>query len=146
MSRDCTEALARYASRWETMTPAELEHLHTWFTPDARFRDPFNDVRGPEAIRRILEHMYASCDQPRFVVHEQAACGDVGMIHWSCHFRLKRVQPQRERHINGMSRLVFATDGRACEHVDHWDAAEQVYQQLPLLGAVLRALRRRLSA
>jgi hypothetical protein len=30
-------------------------------------------------------------------------------------------------------------------HLDHWDAAAQVYEQIPLLGSVLRVLRRKLS-
>ena len=143
---DCSEALARYCARWEAISPADLERLDEWFAPGARFSDPFNDVRGSEGIRRVLAHMFESCAEARFEVHEQAACGEAGLIHWSFHFRLRRFRPEQARRIDGMSRLLFAADGRVLEHVDHWDAAAQVYEQVPLLACALRWLRRRLSA
>ena len=146
MSTDRAEALARYAARWETMSADDLARLDQWYTPDVRFRDPFNDVRGTDGIRRILEHMYESCAEARFEVHEQAASGDVGLLSWSFHFRLRRFSPGQARRIDGMSRVLLAEDGRVSEHVDHWDAAAQVYEQLPLLGALLRRVRRRLGA
>jgi hypothetical protein len=31
------------------------------------------------------------------------------------------------------------------EHIDYWDAAEQIYERLPVLGNVLRPIRERLG-
>jgi hypothetical protein len=88
--------------------------------------------------------MYQRLEEPRFEVLAQALDGEVGLLHWRFQFRLRGAA--RGRCIEGMSRVAFDAQGLVTEHVDHWDPAEQVYAGLPLLGALLRWLRRRLSA
>ena len=43
------------------------------------------------------------------------------------------------------SHLRFAADGRIAYHRDYWDAAEEVYEKVPLLGGLLRRIKRRLQ-
>jgi steroid delta-isomerase len=37
-------------------------------------------------------------------------------------------------------------DGRVVYHRDYWDAAGELYERIPLLGALMRGVRRRLRA
>ena len=39
-----------------------------------------------------------------------------------------------------------AADGRIARHRDYWDAAGELYEKLPLLGTLMRWLRRRIAA
>ena len=48
-----------------------------------------------------------------------------------------------EQCIHGGSHLRFAPDGRIAEHRDYWDAAEELYAKLPVIGALMRWLRAR---
>jgi hypothetical protein len=41
-----------------------------------------------------------------------------------------------------LSEVRFGPDGLVAEHRDHWDAAEQLFGRLPLLGALLRLIAR----
>jgi hypothetical protein len=47
-----------------------------------------------------------------------------------------------EQCIRGGTHLRLAADGRILEHRDYWDAAEELYEKLPLLGALMRWLKR----
>ena len=38
--------------------------------------------------------------------------------------------------------MRFAADGRVVYHRDCWDAAEELYEKLPVLGALMRWLKR----
>lgn len=134
--------LAAYAAFFEALEPDALAQLEAWFSADARFRDPFNTVRGPAAIRRVFEHMFAQCEQPRFQVDEQIAAGEIGYLRW----RMAFGPAAARREIEGVSRVCFDAEGRVCEHLDYWDPAAQLYEQLPLVGPVCRLLRRRLAA
>ena len=42
-------------------------------------------------------------------------------------------------------RVWVAADGRVAYHRDYWDAAEEVYEKIPLLGGLLRWIKRRLQ-
>ena len=41
---------------------------------------------------------------------------------------------------------MLADDGRITLHRDYWDAAEELYEKLPVIGTLMRWLRRRLAA
>ncbi|UXH76359.1 nuclear transport factor 2 family protein [Roseateles amylovorans] len=136
------DRLTRAIRVYEQLSPTTLDALESLFAPDAHFIDPFNDVIGRATIRKIFEHMYATLDQPRFDVLEGAIQGCNGFLLWDLHFR-SRGQTHR---IHGMSRLVFDDQGRITLHHDHWDPARQLYEGVPVLGALMRMIRRRLSA
>lgn len=114
------------------------------YTEDCSFRDPFNEVRGLPAVQRVFEHMFETLVSARFVVRDAFADGDQAFLTWDFLLRLKG-QPN-ERCIHGSSHLRFAPDGRVAYHRDYWDAAEEVWEKVPLLGAVLRLLKRKLRA
>jgi steroid delta-isomerase len=47
--------------------------------------------------------------------------------------------------ITGMSEIHFAPDGRISEHIDHWDSGGQFYERIPVLGWLIRLVRKRLE-
>ncbi|MGR8918237.1 MAG: nuclear transport factor 2 family protein [Gammaproteobacteria bacterium] len=143
------DALDRYVHTLESFSADELDALLGLVTSDVRFRDPFNDVRGKSAFRRIFSDMAEQLDAIDFDVTERAwtrrrADGGVALIRWDLSARLVRLG-QREWRVSGCSELHFTEDGRLMAHLDYWDAAGAFYERLPLLGAVLRRLRRRLA-
>jgi len=137
------EQLRRVVAFYETLRPETLPAIATLYHPDAHFKDPFNEVTGVAAIRAIFAHMFATLEAPRFVVDAQLADGDQAFLTWRFFFRFRG--EQRERQIRGCTHLSFAPDGRVVLHRDYWDAAEELYEQLPLIGPLMRWLRRRLA-
>ena len=132
----------RLARFYETLTPAVLDGLDQFYAPDARFKDPFNEVAGTAAIRRIFAHMFATTEAPRFEVTDRIEQGGQAMLGWTFHFALRG----RALTVRGVTHLRFDADGRVTLHRDYWDAAEELYEKLPLLGGLMRAIRRRLRA
>lgn len=126
---------------FQELTPASIATMGQVYTVDAFFKDPFNEVSGLADIQAIFEHMFANLDAPRFVVTEQITQGTQCFLVWDFHFRL-RGKPA-ELTIRGGSHLRFAADGRVSYHRDYWDAAEELYEKLPLVGGVMRWLKRR---
>lgn len=120
------------------LTPASLAEIGQYYAADAHFRDPFNDVCGVAAIKAIFEHMFAATEVPRFVFNEQLQQGNQAFVTW----RFDCVIRRRLWQIEGSTYLVFGADGRVVEHRDYWDAAGQLYEKLPLIGGVLRLLKR----
>jgi ketosteroid isomerase-like protein len=137
--------LLRVQQFYETLTPDSLAAIGEIYADDAWFKDPFNEVRGVAAVRRVFEHMYTQVDTPRFVVRHAVAQGDEAFLVWEFHFRMKR-SPQRDETIRGATHILFTRDGRVAHHRDYWDAAEELYEKLPLLGGLMRWIRRRAAS
>jgi hypothetical protein len=53
--------------------------------------------------------------------------------------------PKRAVALVGASELHFDAQRHVRARIDHWDAARQVYEQVPVLRFILRRLRQRLG-
>jgi len=117
---------------------ASLERLAAIATEDIRFKDPFNDVCGYDGLCRILAHTRRNVDELRFIVTDVAPAGDDVYVRWDMTGRVRLIGAWS---VTGVSHIRFAADGRVCEHVDYWDAAEYFYGRLPVIGPILAWLR-----
>ena len=62
---------------------------------------------------------------------------------WDFRFRFQRFSPQQWQTVQGSSHLRFDDQGLIELHRDYWDAAQELYEKLPAVGALMRWLRRR---
>ena len=123
---------------YSSLTPESVKLAVDFYQTDARFKDPFNDVQGVNAIMQIFDHMFVTTDAPRFIVHENIMQGRQAFVTWTFEFSLKG----KKYTVLGASHLQFDAEGLVIEHRDYWDAAEELFQKLPLIGAPVRWLRK----
>ena len=134
-------SLNQLVTFFESIEAGNTARLSQVYTDDVFFKDPFNEVRGIAAVAGIFEHMFVQVDAPRFVVTGSVLQGDQAFLTWDFLFRMKRYSGV-EQCIRGATHLRFAADGRANFHRDYWDAAEELYEKLPLWGSFMRWLKR----
>ncbi|MFP4131669.1 MAG: nuclear transport factor 2 family protein [Thiohalospira sp.] len=128
---------------FEGLTPAGLDELGGIYAEGARFRDPFNEVEGIAAIRRIFADMFEQAPDARFNVREVVGAAPLLYVRWGFTFTPGRAREPWS--VEGVSRLALDGEGRIVDHIDYWDPAAGIYERLPLLGPVLRWVRRRLA-
>ena len=136
--------LQRVIDFYEGLAPADLARLGEVYAVQARFKDPFNEVQGLPAIARIFEHMLGTLVAPRFAVLTVVATGCDAFMTWDFSFSRRGAGADAGLMcIHGASHLRFDLDGRVAMHRDYWDTAEELYEKLPLIGALMRWLKRR---
>jgi hypothetical protein len=140
---DKRQATQKLATFFETLSPQSVTQLHTVYDAQATFKDPFNEVQGLPEIERIFRHMYVALDQPHFVVTGQVVDGAQAFLTWEFRFRFKRFDTTTLQAVRGASHVVFNEQGLVTMHRDYWDAAEELYEKLPVLGGVMRWLKKR---
>jgi hypothetical protein len=128
---------------FENLSPQSLSQLDRYYASQARFKDPFNDVTGLKEITRIFAHMFVSLIEPRFVITERVSQGMQCFVTWEFRFEFRGFHKHQEQVILGASHLVFDADGLVVLHRDYWDAAEELYEKLPVVGSLMRWLKRR---
>ena len=120
--------------------------LGSLYDAHARFVDPFNDVTGLAAIQSIFAHMFVALETPRFVITQRIVQGQQCFLTWDFHFRFKNFQTDTPQTIRGGSHLVFSDSGLVTLHRDYWDAAAELYEKLPVVGALMRWLKKRANS
>ena len=140
---DTRQATQQLAAFFETLSPQSVSQLHTLYDAQARFKDPFNEVQGLPEIERIFRHMYEALDQPHFVITGPLVDGAQAFLTWEFRFRFKRFDTTTLQAVRGGSHVVFNEQGLVTLHRDYWDAAEELYEKLPVVGGVMRWLKKR---
>lgn len=129
-----------YCQYLESLNPGNLDQIGMHVSPNVHFRDPFNDVYGIDKMRAVFEDMFENISDIKFVIEDQLQKDDVTIIVWT----LSGVLFKKPWNVPGSSRLTFNSDGFLTEHIDFWDSGAGLYEHLPFIGWLPRALRRKL--
>jgi steroid Delta-isomerase len=127
------------------LTEGSVDELGRYYAERAYFKDPFNEVQGIPAIQEIFRHMFHQVSDPRFIVTERLVADNGVMLAWDFRFRFRGWKSAETQLVRGVSHLRFDEVGKVVYHRDFWDAAEELYAKLPVLGLVMRGLQRALG-
>ena len=135
----------QYGDFFENLSKEDTEESYgIFFDENSSFEDPFQKVQGLDAIYKVFEHMYTTLEDPKFTVNEIVENESIAYLKW--HFYFKLSKNEEEQSFVGVSRVEFDRLGKVISHVDYWDAASNVYEKIPLLGSLLRMIKRKLHA
>jgi ketosteroid isomerase-like protein len=142
-------AMQRVVHFFEHLQPADLSRIDKLYTTDAHFKDPFNQVQGLPAIAHVFEHMFEALQAPRFVITSQVLQGEQCFVTWDFLFAMPRMDGGQTQTIRGATHFVLREEAgvwRVAVHRDYWDAAEELYEKLPVVGSLMRWLKKRANS
>ena len=145
MTIDFHQQAENYAVFYANLTRENLDRLEIIFSPEAHFKDPFNDIIGREKIRIMFRHMFEACEEPSFTINHWAIDGQIAYFWWEFHAKLIFLWTKQPVFIQGTSRVIFDAHGLVRSHTDYWDSAEHIYSKLPIIGGIVRAIAQRIS-
>lgn len=125
----------------------ELRHdtlhlLDEIYAANVVFEDPLHRVEGLVQLKAYFERMYAGVESIDFDYGEVVAGEAQAMLTWTMRMRHRRLRPGEELALPGATHIRFG-DGRVQYHRDYFDAGALLYERIPVLGGVVRAIRRR---
>lgn len=137
--------LEAFCAFYDKLDKSCTKNLYKIYTQDVSFADPLHRIDGLAALEAYFAALYENVTACRFDFHERQRLGDVAFVTWTMTLAHHRLAGGKEITVEGASRLVFAGDGsgRVCEHRDYFDAGALLYERLPLLGPLIRWLKRR---
>lgn len=134
--------LARIVEMFETLRPENVSKLDEFYTADAYFKDPFNELRGLPGVKAVFEHMFVALNEPCFIVRDVVRQGEQCFMTWDFVFRFKRFSAEQQT-VRGATHFRINDEGKIAWHRDYWDVAEELYEKLPLIGGLMRWLKQR---
>ena len=140
------QAIARFASFFSSFAPDRVRTLlPETYAPDVYFNDTLKAVRGVDALAHYLKESAEAVEDCRVQIHETTRTAhDEHLVRWSMMIRYKKLRRGVDTWSIGMSHLRFDAQGRVVYQQDYWNAADGLYQHIPLLGSAIAAIKRRL--
>lgn len=136
--------LDRFKTVFNQLNRDNLGLLEEIYTPDVRFRDPVHALDGLPALRDYYARLYDGVVTCHFDFEAEVIQGQQGMLVWIMRFQHARFRRGETLELSGVSHLQFLDDGRVNDHRDYFDMGEFIYERVPVLGRIIRAIKNRL--
>lgn len=134
--------LTRFKDYYRDLLAADLAALDEIYSVDILFKDPIHEIKGLACLQDYFASLCGNLVECRTEYLDQLVSQNSAYIKWIMHFRHPRLGNSLIS-IRGISHLCF--DQRIFFHEDSYDMGAMLYEHLPLLGPVVRLLRRRLA-
>jgi hypothetical protein len=138
-------ALRNFGRFFADFSPNKVENLvDQTYATDIWFNDTLKTIRGRTALREYLTHSAQAVQSCRVEILDTLS-NDQGdyFLRWTMVIRFRRFKPDQDTQTIGISHLRFDREGLVCLHQDYWDSTAGLFEHIPLLGAGIRAIKRR---
>jgi ketosteroid isomerase-like protein len=132
------------AQTYQQLNKKNLEILSQIYHQDVVFEDAAHKLNGWDELQLYFENLYQNVDECYFDIQSQYQDGDSGFLVWVMHLRHPKLKSGQPVMVNGISHIRFQ-DGKVIHHRDYFDMGEMLYENLPLLGSVVKGIKKRLG-
>ncbi len=117
-----------------------------FYDPAVVFRDPVVELRGRDALKAYYAHMYENVISIHFDFSGGIEKDEEVVAFWTMELRAKGLKGGQPVVLDGASHIKFGGDsGMAIYHRDYFDMGAFVYENIPVLGTIVRYTKKRLS-
>jgi esterase/lipase superfamily enzyme len=134
--------IERFKAFYLDVKHPKLDKIDDVYTEDVLFKDPVHELRGAENLHAYLSEMCVNVHSGRFEYLDQIVSDNTAYIKWNMHFKHPKLG-NKTITVRGISQVQF--NERIYFHEDVYDLGQLIYEHVPLLGAVVKGLKKRLA-
>jgi hypothetical protein len=123
----------------------KVDILDNFYASDAHFEDPLGAHRGLEAVKKYYAKLYQSVESITFDFKDHISDGNNHVAFWTMTLQTPNLNSGQPMTLEGNSVIKFNSDGLVLYHRDYFDMGEFIYEQLPVLGWLVRKVKERLK-
>lgn len=108
------------------------------------FEDPVHKISGLSAYQQYCQKIGKQCREINFECHSVICQQNQACINWTMRYRHPSLSWGKPITVQGCTLLHF--DEKISYHRDYLDLGEMIYEHVPVLGRMIRKLKRRLAS
>lgn len=139
-------ALTRFLETYQRLDKHNLASLGDIYAKGVLFEDPAHRLQGLAALQGYFASLYENVSAVQFAYAAPWLNGEKAQVQWTMTLTHPRLAGGRPVAVEGVSVLRFDGTGKVDHHRDYFDLGAMLYEQLPLLGPVVKAVKRRLAS
>jgi hypothetical protein len=126
---------------YEKLDRESLHCIDDLYDSQCFFKDPFNEIRGVEKIKKIFIHMFTNLENPHFIFLDIITNETSSFLTWDFIFFIKN----KEYKIHGSTHLKWL-NGKVIYHRDYWDVGEELLLKIPLIRSIYGYFAKKLAS
>lgn len=123
---------------YEELSPETLTQIRELYSKECVFKDPFHEIHGTQALEAYFSGLFTKLESFKFEFSEALEQGSKAYLVWDFHCRVRGYSFK----IHGASLITYDEAGRVKIHRDYWDPAEELYEKIPVLGFLMKNLKK----
>jgi hypothetical protein len=118
---------------------SNLKEIHNLYSKDVFFKDPLIEVYTSDELEAYYARTFQRFSGLRFVVDNKAIDANQAFITWV----MTATMMGRDVSVRGVSHYKIDPSTGLCEYQrDYFDMSEEIYEQVPVLGFVVKGLKK----
>jgi hypothetical protein len=143
---DMSNRLSQIESLFNNFNYDTMYLADDFYDPDVVFRDPLVELKGRDALKAYYMDMYKNVTSIRFDFSGGMEKDEEVVAFWTMELRTKGLKGGEPVLLDGVSHIRYGGDsGKVVYHRDYFDMGAFVYENIPVLGSIVRYTKRRLS-
>ena len=114
------------------------------YAENAYLNDTLKTLHGAAAIEEYFLATTENAESITVRFDDVAESGGDYYFRWVMDVKLKKFKPGETLRSIGMTHVRFDEQGKVVMHQDYWDAAQGLFEHVPVLGSAIRAIKKRL--
>lgn len=113
------------------------------YSTDLIFQDTFHRIEGIENFKDYCAGLYENLNYCEFEFHNEWVGKTDAMLTWTMYYSHPKLKGSKKIRVDGATELLFKD--KVHYHKDYFDGGELLYEHVPILGAVINQLKKRMG-
>lgn len=138
MNKKVLENFKNYFARMDFNNNSVLNDI---YSKNVVFIDPIHEINGIEKLCEYFHKLNDNLVEGSFQFIDESAIGNKVYLCWEMNLKLKR--PNKNVKASGIS--VLTIEEKIIKQRDYFDAGELFYENIPILGSIIRFLKKKIA-
>jgi len=146
INSNTTEAnwVEHFVNNFNSLNAQNLNNLQDIYHNDIVFTDPVHRIEGYDELLSYFSHLYQNLIHSHFDVHHKIVQANEAAIYWTMELSHQRLNKGQPFSVEGHSHIKHK-NGLIIYHRDYFDFGQMVYEQLPLVGSLVKLIKSRVA-
>ncbi|MBN4081570.1 nuclear transport factor 2 family protein [bacterium AH-315-C07] len=134
------EIITKFKEYFTELNLDDISVLNEIYSDKILFVDPIHEINGIENLKAYFNKLNKNLIQGSFLFTDESIIDNKAYLSWELKLNLKK--PNKSVKASGISILTF--EEKIIKHRDYFDAGELFYENVPVLGGIIRFLKKKI--
>jgi limonene-1,2-epoxide hydrolase len=136
--------LKSFLDFYTVVNKENLHKLPSVYSEDVVFEDPMHRIDGLSDLSLYFKKMYTNVDTSTFEITDIIHEGNIATVFWIMSFVHPKLNSGNAVIVEGCTKLK-GEGSKIVYHRDYLDVGQMLYENIPVLGAILKSIKNRVK-
>lgn len=137
--------LDKFLDTYTKLNKDNLELLMEIYADDIVFIDPAHKIEGLNNLHQYFKTLYQNVTSIDFSFTSELKKDNEAYVQWEMRFTHPKLKNGKALTVPGITYLRSNTEGKVSYHHDFFDLGSMLYEHIPLLGRIVKGIKRRIG-